>query len=210
MKQLSIERGATLLCQNSREALQDLGAFDCIVTDPPYSMGQRERSEWAVSSHVPIILGMLPRHLRKGGTMAVFSASSGRSVDMICSAVNLPLLRVLTWVRTGARSLAGKGWRYDSVLVLIFGSTASCAGAGSSVIITDRSDEETADHPSRIPPEVCDWLVRPMRPKHILDPFCGSGELLAAGMRASAEWCLGIDRDPGHIGLAKSTLARWL
>lgn len=177
---------------NAAELVSAVGPFDLVVTDPPYAMGGVD-GEWRLTAEVAIALRDAAKVIRKAdGAMVVLAASSGRSIEFMSSAVGLPLKRVLTWHRPDARSAARSGWRFDTVLALVFGKVPPEGGASSFM---SAASPKPSGHKAEIPDEVADWLLAPFAgPRITLDPFCGSGSLLAAAQRQGHR-TIGIDRD---------------
>lgn len=169
-----------------------LPPFDLVVTDPPYAMGGVD-GEWRLTAEVAIALRDAAKIVkRRDGAMVVLAASSGRSVEFMSSAVGLPLKRILTWHRPDARTAARSGWRFDTVLALVFGKVPPEGGSSSFI---SSSSPKPSGHKAEIPDDVADWLLAPFAaPRITLDPFCGSGALLAAAQRRGHA-VIGLDTD---------------
>lgn len=202
---------------NAANLIESLPPFDLVVTDPPYAMGGVD-GEWRLTAEVAIVLRDAAKIIKKrDGAMVVLAASSGRSVEFMSSAVGLPLKRILTWHRPDARSVARSGWRFDTVLALVFGKVPPEGGLSSHI---SASSPKLSGHKAEIPDEVADWLVAPWNQiasfssrlpdeypaSTVLDPFCGSGSLLAAARRAGHE-VIGIDSDERWSTFARARLA---
>lgn len=180
---------------NAAELIETLPPFDLVVTDPPYAMGGVD-GEWRLTAEVAIALRDAAKVIKKrDGAMVVLAASSGRSVEFMSSAVGLPLKRILTWHRPDARTAARSGWRFDTVLALVFGKVPPDGGQSSFI---SAASPKPSKHKAEIPDEVADWLLAPWDVHHrierrtVLDPFCGSGSLLAAAIRGG-HYVLGVD-----------------
>ena len=172
---------------------------DLIVTDPPYAFGG-SGDEHALSATVAVVLREAATRLAKGRWMLVMCAASWRSTVYMAEAVRgiVEPVRIATWCKPAARTKAQTtGWRWASVNVIAFRKgraedTASCDMLDhitEAPIINGRRAE--------LPPPVADWMVRPFAVPGglLLDPFAGSGAILAAGERAGMR-TLGFERAP--------------
>ena len=171
---------------------------DIIVTDPPYAL-RGDGDEHAISATVAIVLREAAARLRKGGWMLVMCASSWRSQAYMVESVRgiLEPIRTLTWCKPVARTRAKtSGPAFASVQVLVFkkgkSDTEACEQLDhiTAPVVTNGRRAE-------LPPEVADWMVRAYgRPGQLLlDPFAGSGAILAAAERAGLA-SIGFEKNP--------------
>lgn len=184
------------------DALDLISSFveepDLIVTDPPYAFGG-SGDEHAISATVAVVLRESARKLRKGRWMLVMCASSWRSTSYMVEAVRgvVDPVRIATWCKPAARTkVATVGWQWASVNVVAFrkGKAADKEyGLGldhitAAPIVNGRRAE--------LPPEVADWMVGPYKVPGglLLDPFAGSGAILAAGERTGMR-AIGFERN---------------
>lgn len=199
--------GASTRCihhGNAAELVATLPPFDLVVTDPPYAMGGVD-GEWRLTAEVAIALRDAAKVIkRRDGAMVVLAASSGRSVEFMSSAVGLPLKRILTWHRPDARTAARSGWRFDTVLALVFGKVPPEGGQSSFI---SAASPRHSGHKAEIPNEVADWLIAPWvgMSRTVLDPFCGSGSLLAAARRVGHE-VMGIEIEERWVNWTRAVL----
>ena len=189
-----------LLQGDALELLEQLEeAPDLIVTDPPYSFGG-DGDEHALSATVAVVLRESAKRLSSGSWMVVMSAASWRSTYFMVESVRgiLTPVRIATWCKPTARTKAQTaGWRWASVNVLLFRKGKSAFAASDTAL--DHICAATVNNGRRaqVPEEVADWMVRPFATEGglMLDPFAGSGVLLAAaerhGMRA-----VGFEQNP--------------
>jgi DNA modification methylase len=61
------------------------------------------------------------------------------------------------------------------------------------------------DHPAATPYDVAAWWCKYLLPTGgvLLDPFCGSGTMLQAGLDHGASRVMGIDREKRYLAIAK-------
>jgi DNA modification methylase len=171
---------------------------DLIVTDPPYAFGG-SGDEHAISATVAVVLRESALRLRKGGWMLVMCASSWRSTAYMAEAVRgvVGPVRIATWCKPAARTKARtSGWAWASVNVVAFRkgkADAPPSGALDHITAAPIVNGRRAE----LPPEVADWMVAPFAVPGglLLDPFAGSGAILAAGRRAGMR-AIGFERNP--------------
>lgn len=178
---------------NSLRALSGgrLGRFDVVMADPPYAVSTwRHDDEWLAHPDVPAVLTAAARSLAPRGTMFVFTAASGRSVRLHLEAVQkvLPLNRVLVWHKRFVRQHVPGPWRWNAVLILVFGRGSWGVAKDGSVFTTTNNRYGLTRHPAEVPLDVAERLWAPFagRKGRALDPFCGSGSLLMPA--ASMGW----------------------
>jgi DNA modification methylase len=65
-------------------------------------------------------------------------------------------------------------------------------------------------HPASTPYELASWWCRYILPPSgvLLDPFCGSGTMLAAGLDATASRVIGIDQEKQYLRMAKQRVEK--
>lgn len=176
------------------DALDLLGAFphvpvDLVVTDPPYAFGGTG-PESALSATVAVVLREAAKRLREGAWMLVFSASSWRAVAFMAESVRgvVDPVRVGTWCKPESRTkVAANGWRWASVAVLAFRKGRHRAQEAPPAFLDHvEAPTVTRGRRAQLPDAVCDWAVAPFAvPGGVfLDPFAGSGALVAAAERA--------------------------
>jgi len=191
------EPGITLYCGDCREIIPLLDPVDIVITDPPYSTGRSE-TEFAASGNIAV---SLHEASRLAPVMAVFGTSSGRGFEFIRSSIRaLPHCRTLVWHRRFVNSPAAGPWRWDVVMIHVFGKGAFGRPQYSGMIETDgtRSLAIELGHKAPVPIEVMAWLYKPFAPGRVLDPFVGSGSTLevvkqiggtAIGIEIDAKYC---------------------
>jgi hypothetical protein len=171
---------------------------DIVVTDPPYAL-RGDGDEHAISATVAIVLREAATRLRKGGWMLVMCASSWRSQAYMVESVRgiVEPIRTLTWCKPIARTRAKtSGPAFASVQVLVFKKGKSDTDA-SAQLDHITAPPVTNGRRAELPPEVADWMVNAYgRPGQLLlDPFAGSGAILAAAERAGMA-AIGFEKTP--------------
>lgn len=187
----------TIYHGDSREVLPTLGKADVVICDPPYSKN-RDESEFAATGNIAVCLHLASQ---LAPTMIVFGTSSGRGIEFIRSSIrSLPHNRVLTWHRRYVNSPAAGPWRWDTVLLHVFGRGSFGRPEASSMIQTDGTQAlaKATGHKAPVPLAVMNHLYAPFAPGLVVDPFMGSGPTLfaarslggkAIGIEASEAYC---------------------
>lgn len=179
-----------LLCED------DSWQPDLIITDPPYAFGG-EGDEHAISATVAVVLRECAQRLKRGGWMVIMCASSLRSEGYMLESVRgcgLTPVRRAAWVKPQSRTkVNAAGWRWASVSVLVLRKGRAKA---EPVQLLDWIEAEPlrVGRRARVPDAVADWMVAPfVGCEAALDPFAGSGSLVAACWRAGIP-ALGFER----------------
>jgi site-specific DNA-methyltransferase (adenine-specific) len=198
--------GITIYHGDCREVLPSLPNVDVVITDPPYSVGRAE-GEFAASGNIAVSLHLASE---KAPTCIVFGTSSGRGIEFLRSSIRaLPHCRVLCWHRSYVNSPAAGPWRWDVVLIHVFGHGAFGRPLTSSLIETDGTmalSRETG-HRAPVPVEVMAKLYQPFAPGVVCDPFCGSGSSLLAAKRVGGR-AIGIEIEERYCEVAAQRLAQ--
>lgn len=163
-------------------------APDLIATDPPYAFGG-SGDEHAISATVAVVLREAAQRLRKGRWMLVMCAASWRSTSYMVEAVRgvVDPVRIGTWCKPVARTkVATSGWLWASVNVIAFRKGKAEDSSSSGILDHITAEPVINGRRAELPASVADWVVQPYAVTGglILDPFAGSGALLAAGERA--------------------------
>lgn len=200
------EDGITIYHGDCREILPSISAVDVVITDPPYSVGRSE-SEFASTGNVAVSLHLASR---LAPTMMAFGTSSARGIEFLRSSIrDLPHNRVLAWHRTYVNSPAAGPWRWDLVLIHVFGRGSFGRQERSSLIQTDgtRALSVATGHPAPVPTRVMKHLYSPFVPGVALDPFMGSGSLLLAAKSFGGR-AIGIEIEERYCEIAVNRLAQ--
>lgn len=198
------ESGIQLFCGDCQEILPLLEPVDVVVTDPPYSVGRPE-GEFAASGNIAVSLHLASQ---KAPTACVFGTASGRGQEFLRSSIRaLPHCRTLVWRRRYVNSPAAGPWRWDVVLIQVFGRGAFGRPADSSMIETDGTQALAREfgHRAPVPVEVMRWLYKPFAPGSLLDPFAGSGSSMEATRDLGGRW-IGIEIEPRYCSIAVKRL----
>lgn len=200
------EAGITIYHGDCRDVLPELGAVDVVITDPPYSVGRVE-GEFAASGNIAVSL-----HLASllAPTMIVFGTSSARGIEFVRSSIRgLSHNRVLAWHRTFVNSPAAGPWRWDLVLLHVFGKGSFGRPSLSSLVQTDGTQalaNETG-HKAPVPTSVMQHLYEPFAPGVVLDPFMGAGSALLAAKSLGGSG-IGIEIEERYCELAAQRLGQ--
>ena len=198
--------GIQIYLGDCREILPELPDVDVVVTDPPYSVGRSE-GEFCASGNIAVALHLASQ---KAPSMLVFSTSSGRGFEFVRSSIKaLPHCRTLAWHRSYVNSPAAGPWRWDLVLIHVFGKGAFGRPEMSSLIQTSgtQSLAKALGHKAPVPVAVMDVLYKPYAPGLVLDPFMGSGStLVAAKVRGGTG--IGIEIEERYCELAANRLSQ--
>ena len=194
MKEMRIIKGDAL---DLIESLEDKPFL--IATDPPYAFGG-SGEEHAISATVAIVLRESARRLQRGGWMLVMCASSWRSMSYMVESVRgiLDPVRVATWTKPSSRSKTRTpGWAWASVSVIALRRGKSADLDRSAILDHHAAPIITNGRRAELPPSVADWVVGPFAKKGepMLDPFAGSGALVAAADRAGMRG-MGYEKKP--------------
>lgn len=195
---------ATIYHGDARDILPHLGPAAVVITDPPYSTGRAE-AEFAATGNVAVVLHLASK---KAPTMAVFTTSSGRGLEFVRSSIRaLPHCRTLAWHRSYVNSPAAGPWRWDLVLIQIFGRGAFGRPLESSLIQTDGTQALAIEvgHKAPVPIQVMQKLYAPFAPGLLLDPFMGSGSALLAAKRLGGQ-AIGIEISEEYCEVAANRL----
>lgn len=183
-----------------RDILPELEPVDLVLTDPPYSFGRQE-GEFCASGNIACSLHIASE---KAPTVIIFGTSSGRGIEFIRSSVRaLPHNRVLCWNRSYVKCRAAGPWRWDLVLIHVFGRGSFGKPEYSSLIRTDgtQSLAKQTGHRSPVPTGVMRWLCKPFMPCIVLDPFMGSGSTLIATKEEGGK-AIGIEIEEKYCEIA--------
>lgn len=191
MKPYFSDDHVTIYHGDCREVIPSLGDVDLVLTDPPYSIGRTE-GEMAATGNIAAALHLASQ---TSPTMVVFGTSSARGVEFLRSSIRaLPHNRILAWHRSYVNSPAAGPWRWDLVLIHVFGRGSFGRPERSSLIQTDgtRSLAIETGHKAPVPTSVMEHLYAPFAPGIVLDPFMGSGSTLLAAKRCGGR-AIGIE-----------------
>jgi len=158
-----------------------------IVTDPPYAFSGCG-PEHQLTATVAVVLRESARLLRRDSWMLVFCAASWRSTAYMADALRgvVVPVRIGRWCKPVARTrVKTGGWQWAGVNVLVLKKGRPRTPA-ADIVDHIVAEPLKSGRRAELPPVVADWAVRPYAVPGglLLDPFAGSGALLAAGQRA--------------------------
>ena len=206
MKPYYQDESVTIYHGDCREILPKLDKVDLVLTDPPYSSGRAE-DEFAATGNIAVSLHMASE---KAPVMAVFGTSSGRGIEFLRSSIrSLPHNRVLAWHRSYVNSVAAGPWRWDLVLIHLFGKGSFGRPEHSSLIQTDGTKALAIEtgHKSPVPVSVMSHIYKPFAPGTVIDPFVGSGSTLEA-VRMFGGKAIGIEVNERYCEIAAKRMSQ--
>lgn len=206
MKPYYEDEAVTIYHGDCREILPALPTVDLVITDPPYSSGRPE-GEYAATGNIAVSLHLASE---KAPTMMVFGTSSGRGIEFVRSSIRaLPHNRILVWHRSYVNSPAAGPWRWDLVLIHVFGKGSFGRPEQSSLIETDGTQALAKElgHKSPVPVAVMGRLYNPFAPGIVLDPFLGSGSTLEAA-RTFGGKAIGIEIEERYCEVAANRMSQ--
>lgn len=204
MKPYYDEDGVVIYHGDCRDVLMGMEPVDVVITDPPYSSGRQE-GEFAATGNIAVSLHMASL---LAPTMAVFGTSSARGMEFIRSSIReLRYNRVLAWHRTYVNSPAAGPWRWDLVLIHVFGKGSFGRPDASSLIQTDGTQALAIEtgHRAPVPTSVMEHLYQPFAPGVVLDPFMGAGATMLAARRHGGR-AIGIEVEERYCEIAAERL----
>lgn len=204
MKPYYDDGAVTIYHGDCRDILPQLEPVDVIATDPPYAPNG-DTPESDSRAGVSIGLHLAARLLNDGGTAFVFSTCSARGFDWARECMKpLQLKRYMPWIKRHTNSKVGGPWRWDTVLVGVYGKSVWGGPRFPGHFITSTAAEAsgTGDHPVALPDWIGRWLLEPFPAGAVvLDPFCGSGALLSH-CRGFGQKAIGIDISEAYCEIA--------
>jgi DNA modification methylase len=187
-----------LLLGDCRDILPTLGAFDAVVTDPPYGINWKPRvnhqdQQWVDEINFDIRDFLVGRYnLVWGGQYF---------------ADKLPVSEGwLTWVKRPTNHDFSNDDRSYSSTELAWrdwGKPRFIAHVWDGGMRAGTAENRTFCHPSQKPVEVMDWCIRqvPVDAHSILDPFMGSGTTGIACVKQGRAFT-GIEMDAAYFDIA--------
>ena len=208
MKPYYDHAGVTIYHGDARYLLGGMEPIDVLLTDPPYAPNG-DTPESNSRAGIAVALNKASTLLRTDGTALVFSTSSARGLDFIRESMKpLPLKRLLPWVKDTSISAVGGPWRWDSVLIGVYGRGTWGRPKARGWFNNAEVSPAKAGHPLSLPEGMGYWLTGVFEPgKRILDPFCGSGSLLLDAARAGHR-SIGIEIEERYCEIAAKRCAQ--
>ncbi len=220
------------------DVMRDLpdGAFDALITDPPYcagavseagraaAKGQGLRSEniarfgWFVGDNMGtaglvFLLRAVAYHalrvVKPSGSVLMFC--DWRMFATLQPAVESAGLRFQNLIVWDKQNMGlGTGFRAQHELVLHFtvGAPAYHDKSTGNVLRAKRVHATKREHQTQKPVDLLQSLVRVVTPPGgmVLDPFAGSGSTGVACVTEGRRF-VGIERDPVHVATARRRIA---
>lgn len=197
--------GVVIYHGDSREMLPDLpGAFDTVVTDPPYVFGMASTAHagkaggWGDMMNGALFYATILRQFMRlvsnqQGCAWVFN--SWRSLPVLMRAAfdaEWPIESLLVWDKGGLGPGGPRGLRPTYEVAALFCSDGFALKNRSLPDIWRQSPSRETDHPAEKPEPLLRRIIVESGAKRVLDPFAGSGTTLVAA-KASGVPCVGIE-----------------
>lgn len=206
----------TLLNEDAFDVLPDLGKFDYLVTDPPYTVGGTSAMTTADSmrkvanmmrfmthSFINIIL----QRIEWNPVCAAWIMSTWRHVSYISAVLEINgfgNLQGLVWSKNTCAKSTFYLPDFETVNYGCRGTFRDLCGprtCGRTTRKIDTVNPIHRTHPFEKPPELVRELCGNFRPGRMIDPFMGTGGLVLGA--AQLGWdCVGIELDTEHYEIA--------
>jgi len=203
----------TLIKGDMLEALQSLGKFELVVTDPPYGVTDWE---WDKLDTVNWLTALIP-HLADEYNLFWFCAPKfAADIELIFREHNLPIQSRIVWHRRNmAMGSKAKGRFVDSWEMILHAGNrdlnfpAEWSDAWFDVqtfAVPQTNFTDRKLHPTQKPEALIERLVAfgSYPGDHILDPFSGSGT--TGAVCPDDRECTLIEREEGYVGITEGRL----
>ena len=222
--------------QGDARALDSIGrTFGAVITDPPYSSGGLYRADRAPSPDRKYCAGVAFGGDNKDQWSHTTWSAAWMGAALSLCAPSAPLAVFTDWRQVATQITAAQwgGWVYrglgawhkpsgrpnnsggwsrapELVVLSTNGPGAHSGDFVDALHIADALPASRRRHLAQKPGSVADWLAA-LAPRDavVLDPFVGSGALLAGCLRRGQS-VVGVDLDAAHCETAARTLAQAL
>lgn len=200
---------ATIYCGDARVIVQLLGAADCLVTDPPWGLGElsgtisKERNRNAYESHddtedyvVTEVIPIIKCALEKSGGRGLVSSG-------VPCMWHYPRPRYVGGFFQPA-AVGMSPWGFAGFNPVLFYGKDPRDGRGQSLVMTTLTERASnSEHPCAKPLSAMRWMVEKgsLSDEIILDPFAGSGTTGVACMMLGRRF-IGIEIDRKYADVA--------
>jgi site-specific DNA-methyltransferase (adenine-specific) len=213
--------GITIYHGDCRDVLPQLGSFDLVVADPPYSFGmastfqESKAGSWADLMNAATWYASWLNECRRitanrAGAAWVFN--SWRSFPILARAAHesgWPIESLLVWDKQWIGPGGLRGLRPSYELVALFAHPEfSLEDRGLPDIWASKwSALKPHGHPAEKPQALVARLIRESNAHNVLDPFCGSGTTLAAA-KGLGYTAVGIEAEERYCEIAARRLSQ--
>ena len=202
---------------DSLEVLRQIpsSSFDCCVTDPPWSVYDRDESLTASQKDLLPIFREVYRVLKHDSFLYLITCSA----DLTHYWQELPKLGFtlqaypLIWLKDHTITHGRRNWQYardyEPIIVAVKGSPSLTSGVERSSVLKYRNLHYTAmSHPHEKPIELLEQLIGDSTyvGGKVLDCFAGSGVTLSAAKKMERSY-IGIEKDKSFYDNIQRRLA---
>ena len=197
------------------EIVPKLGAFDYVITDPPYPVGASAPNVRAISSVMAdarlmvdgmsqsLVAGVI-RLTKRRERFAAWVMSDFRQVSFysyIFRRIGLDKQDCVVWDKL----MAGMGRPYlHRYELILYGANFTAQPAGVNLVAI-KSVKRGKTHVFEKPPGLIERMCAKFPPGRVLDPFCGTGGVLL-GCRNLGWDVVGIDIEKRFCDIARERL----
>lgn len=228
---------ATIYCGDAYSVLSelDVGAFDLVLTDPPYSSGARRDAErqvrgamlremddedwfshdsmtnWGFSWFLRSLFVESRRVLPKGAHVYIFTDwRQTPNVYGILEATGFRVNHCLVWAKPSYGM--GAYWRnqHENIVFGSVGQPAKMANRGMGSVLQAKAVHSSKRvHPTEKPIDLLASIIQAVSGDVVCDPFMGSGTTLRAAKTLGRK-SIGVDINEKYCELAARQLEREL
>jgi hypothetical protein len=201
--------GQRLILGDCREIVPLLGAFDALITDPPYGVNGGSGTKGKASQKTKYKAAFddtreyVREHVIPAVTMALAKSKRGVVTPGTPLCFHYPMPDDMGIIYQPAAIGLNKWGRDTSQPILFYGKDPRAGITIQAKHITATVAAEPTGHPCPKPGYVVAWLVNrgSLMGETILDPFMGSGTTLVACQRMG-RYGTGIEIDPDYFDIA--------
>lgn len=205
MKPYYSEAGITIYNADCQQAIEYLGDFDLLVTDPPYGMSYQ--SNMRLVKHRPIH----GDSAFPSGVIRKYLGLAKAAGYVFCRWDNLgqvpPFRSLVVWDKgnNGMGDLAHEHARRWEAICFYPKEGHEFIRRPPDVVSVPRTDN--AMHPTQKPVELLEWIIGHNQGDVIVDPYMGSGTTLLAAKNLGRRAC-GVEIDEEYCEIAARRLSQ--
>ena len=206
-----------IICEDALAVVDKLGLFDIVITDPPYPVGYSQsfkKKSAAVEArmmneHVnsSLLAGVL-RNINQSDHCYFYICTDWRRVSFvgkILENIGLDRQSCIVWNKV---STTYSNKYHNKIEMIVFATNTKCPGYMGDNLITEPRAGNDRTHVYEKPVNLYVKMLNAFRsqpPLRLLDPFCGTGSALEAGLRLGWD-VTGIEIDKNYAEIAEKRL----